>query len=79
MLDLGEIRRTLRGVNRAVGAAGGKVDGALACSVAEETPEGRGFGAAALRLSQAYQMEAATRDGRPVEVMCTLTIPFQLR
>ena len=37
------------------------------CSVASETPAGKGFGAAALRLSKYFRMSPRTIDGRPVE------------
>ena len=55
-----------------------RVDGTLACRVAGETPAGWGFGAAAMRISQRYQMEPATRDGAPVEARYTLRVPFEL-
>jgi protein TonB len=53
-------------------------DGTLACAVAEETPAGWGFADAALRMSRAYQMVPATRDGQPVEARYTLRVPFTL-
>jgi protein TonB len=37
------------------------------CVVVSETPAGRGFGDAALKLSRAFQMRPQTEDGRPVE------------
>jgi len=56
-----------------------RTDGNLACRVAQETPTGWGFGDAALRISQTYQMEPASRDGAPVEARYTLRVPFELR
>lgn len=55
-----------------------RTDGALACAVDEESPAGWGFGQAALQISQAYRMQPATRDGRPVEARYTLRVPFTL-
>lgn len=55
-----------------------RTDGNLACRVAEETPVGWGFGDAALRIAQTYQMEPATRDGVPVEARYYLRVPFEL-
>ena len=44
------------------------VSGALAgCAVAEESPAGYGFGAAALRLSKLFRMSPRTEDGQPVD------------
>jgi periplasmic protein TonB len=44
------------------------VSGALAgCAVAEESPSGYGFGAAALRLSRLFRMSPRTEDGQPVD------------
>jgi protein TonB len=53
-------------------------DGRLACTVVAEDPLGWGFGAAALQLARAYQMQPATRDGVPVEARYMLRVPFQL-
>src|ERR1700761_3259372 len=42
-------------------------DGFLeACSVLDETPPGKGFGAAALRLTSKFRMSSNTPDGQPV-------------
>ena len=55
-----------------------RIDGTLACQVAHETPGGWGFGTAAMRISQSYQMAPDTRDGAPVEARYTLRVPFEL-
>lgn len=41
--------------------------GRLSCRVARERPEGYGFGAAALRLSQRFRMGSTTPEGRPTQ------------
>jgi len=40
-------------------------DGRLSCTVFSESPEGAGFGEAALRVSRHFRMAPATRDGTP--------------
>lgn len=56
-----------------------RTDGALDCAVLDETPPNYGFADAALRISRAYRMQPATRDGRPVEGRYQLRVPFELR
>jgi protein TonB len=56
-----------------------RTDGALACRIVEETPEGYGFGDAALRISQTYRMVPAMREGQPIEARYPLRVPFELR
>lgn len=54
------------------------VSGALTgCSVVSETPLGKGFGQAALRLSKYFRMSPKTVDGAPVEgALVTVPIGF---
>ena len=53
------------------------LSGALAnCSVASETPSGKGLGAAALKLAPDFTYRPATRTGVPVASPVTLTIAF---
>ncbi|MEZ5957886.1 MAG: TonB family protein [Hyphomonadaceae bacterium] len=53
--------------------------GALHCVVASETPEGWGFGAAALRIAEDYRMVPATREGLAVEGRYRMRVPFEMR
>jgi TonB family protein len=48
------------------------------CNVASESPSGAGFGEAALRLANRFQMKPQTVDGKPVEAQTRFTITFQL-
>ncbi|MEQ1618799.1 MAG: energy transducer TonB [Terricaulis sp.] len=53
--------------------------GALHCVVTAETPPGWGFAGAALRMSGAYRMVPAMREGERVEGRYRMRIPFTLR
>lgn len=52
--------------------------GALACAVAQETPEGWGFGAAAERIARDHVMAPAMREGQAVEARYRMRVPFRL-
>lgn len=52
--------------------------GRLGCTVVSETPQGWDFGAAALRISQDYEMIPATRDGVPVDARYRMRVPFAI-
>lgn len=51
-------------------------EGRLACVVASETPEGRGFGDAALRIANAHVMRPASRNGAPARGRYRMVVPF---
>jgi protein TonB len=42
-------------------------DGRIACSVGSETPQGQGFGEAALRIAQSFRMAPQTVNGSPTD------------
>ncbi|HEY3815223.1 MAG TPA: energy transducer TonB [Caulobacteraceae bacterium] len=45
-----------------------RADGTLtACHIISESPAGKGFGSAELRIASRFKMRPATRDGEPVE------------
>jgi TonB family protein len=50
---------------------------AQACTVESESPAGKGFGAAALKLAPMFLFKPATRDGQPVESSVSIPINFQ--
>ena len=55
-----------------------KVDGtAKVCEIAEETPEGSGFGAAAMTAQHLFRWIPAQFDGVPVESTVRFTMPFR--
>jgi len=54
--------------------------GRISCSVSSESPQGWGFGEAALRMSQLFQAAAQTSDGRPTSGgRARVTISFNLQ
>lgn len=48
-----------------------------ACTVVKETPEGLGFGAAALALTPSFLMKPKLVDGQPVEAEITMPVNFE--
>ncbi|MGH6949620.1 MAG: TonB family protein [Vitreimonas sp.] len=64
---------------RVVLDCGVSVAGALNCAVVSESPANWGFGAAALRISNDYQMVPAMRDGVVVEARHRMVVPFEIR
>jgi protein TonB len=52
------------------------VGGRLTCVVASETPAGRGFGDAALRIASAHLMRPAMRNGAPAPGRYRMVVPF---
>lgn len=55
-----------------------QLDTRLVCSVAAEDPEGYGFGDAAVRVSETWRINPATRDGVPIEGV-RLGLPLRLQ
>jgi protein TonB len=54
-------------------------DGALTdCQVISETPQGYGFGAAAVKAAARFRMRPATRDGEPVVGRVTIPLKWRL-
>ncbi|WP_156467093.1 energy transducer TonB, partial [Phenylobacterium sp. CCH9-H3] len=54
-------------------AASGRLE---ACAVVTETPDGEGFGSAALKMSRHFKLRPMTRDGVPVSGG-TIRIPIR--
>ena len=52
------------------------LNGDLDCAIVSETPQGRGFGDAALRIAGAHIMRPATRNGAPAPARYRMVVPF---
>lgn len=52
--------------------------GRLSCNVVSETPNGWGFGEAALRIAADHRMAPAMRDGAATEGRYRMHVPFEL-
>jgi protein TonB len=52
------------------------IDGRMSCVVASETPEGQGFGEAALRIAAGHVMRPATQNGAPSRGRYRMVVPF---
>jgi len=52
------------------------LNGRLDCAIVSETPEGRGFGDAALRIAGAHIMRPPTRNGVPAPARYRMVVPF---
>jgi protein TonB len=50
--------------------------GRLECTIASETPEDLGFGAAALAIAGQHVMQPARQNGAPVRGRYRMTVPF---
>ncbi len=50
--------------------------GRLSCAVVSETPEGQGFGEAALRIAGGHVMRPATQNGAPMRARYRMVVPF---
>ncbi|MBI1185788.1 MAG: TonB family protein [Alphaproteobacteria bacterium] len=55
-----------------------RVTGRLDCAVAQETPQGWGFGQAALAIARDHNMAPAMRDGAAIEARYRMRVPFNL-
>ncbi|ANP44923.1 hypothetical protein ATE48_02775 [Candidatus Viadribacter manganicus] len=51
-------------------------DGRMVCVVVSETPEGQGFGDAALRIAAGHVMRPATQNGAPARGRYRMVVPF---